>query len=106
MILAFIAIRILQLRFIKQVSDKDPPVVTDYYRPRLENLLWLKMENQPLPKTVPDMNWAYNSLAKLAGWKDTKCNGRAACKTLWEGWFKLQTILEGSELALSLESDL
>jgi len=24
-------------------------------------------------------------------------------ESLWEGWFKLQTILEGYELALSLE---
>ncbi|EJL7832671.1 hypothetical protein NM001_004073, partial [Vibrio vulnificus] len=38
--------------------------------------------------------------------KDSKRNGRASVKTLWEGWLKLQAILEGYELALSLEQDL
>ena len=105
-ILAFIATRILQLRFIKEGPDKAQYRCDQLLSTTAWKLLWLKMENQPLPKAVPDINWAYNSLAKLAGWKDTKRNGRAACKTLWEGWFKLQTILEGYELALSLETDL
>ncbi|MBF4354821.1 hypothetical protein EAY36_26710, partial [Vibrio anguillarum] len=43
--------------------------------------------------------------ARLGGWKDSKRNGRASVKTLWEGWLKLQAILEGYELALSLEQD-
>ncbi|MBD6989830.1 IS4 family transposase, partial [Vibrio parahaemolyticus] len=51
----------------------------------------------------PDMGWAYKNLAKLGGWKDTKRTGRASIKVLWEGWFKLQTILEGYELAMSLD---
>ncbi|EHK9183985.1 IS4 family transposase, partial [Vibrio vulnificus] len=50
--------------------------------------------------------WAYEHLARLGGWKDSKRNGRASVKTLWEGWLKLQAILEGYELALSLEQDL
>ncbi|ABU71606.1 hypothetical protein M892_00295 [Vibrio campbellii ATCC BAA-1116] len=63
----------------------------------------LKLESKTLPKEVPDMGWAYKNLAKLGGWKDTKRTGRASIKVLWEGWFKLQTILEGYELAMSLD---
>ncbi|EMB48889.1 ISSpu12 transposase, partial [Vibrio mimicus CAIM 602] len=29
-----------------------------------------------------------------------------AWERLWEGWFKLQTILEGYELAMSLEHEM
>ncbi|PSV78723.1 IS4 family transposase, partial [Photobacterium leiognathi] len=45
----------------------------------------------------------YKSIARLGGWKDTKRTGRASVKTLWQGWFRLQTILEGYELAKYLE---
>ncbi|MCH2057545.1 MAG: IS4 family transposase, partial [Thalassotalea sp.] len=47
--------------------------------------------------------WAYINLGKLAGWHDSKRNGRVGWERLWEGWFKLQTILEGYELAKSLD---
>ncbi|MDK9758315.1 hypothetical protein KIV40_23730, partial [Vibrio sp. D173a] len=43
------------------------------------------------------------NLAKLGGWKDTKRTGRASIKVLWEGWFKLQTILEGSDRAIPFD---
>ncbi len=49
------------------------------------------------------MAWAYKSLAILGGWKDTKRTGRASIGVVWEGWFRLQTLLEGYELVLSLE---
>ncbi|TPE47684.1 hypothetical protein FJD33_23565, partial [Shewanella sp. LC2] len=43
--------------------------------------------------------------ARLGGWKDTKRTGRACVEVLWEGWFRLQTILEGYELAMSLNHE-
>ncbi|ERM62293.1 hypothetical protein P780_04365, partial [Vibrio mimicus CAIM 1882] len=48
---------------------------------------------------------AYLSLGKLAGWHDSKRTGIVGWERLWEGWFKLQTILEGYELAMSLEHE-
>ncbi|PHY64201.1 hypothetical protein CS023_07715 [Shewanella xiamenensis] len=54
---------------------------------------------------APDMQWAYERLARLGGWKDTKRTGRACVEVLWEGWFRLQTILEGYELAMSLNHE-
>lgn len=101
---AFIATRLLQLKFAnEQPQDMSCEKVLST---KAWKLLWLKRVKTPLPDTPPDMKWAYSELAKLGGWKDTKRTGRASVKVLWQGWFKLQTILEGYELAKSLDSDL
>lgn len=103
---AFLATRILQLRFMKSIKNQAQKSCENILSTTAWKLLWLKREKTKPPKVAPDIDWAYNQLAMLAGWKNSKQNGRAACKTLWEGWLKLQTILEGYELALSLGQDL
>ncbi|MBL4289152.1 IS4 family transposase, partial [Vibrio fluvialis] len=55
------------------------------------------------PKRAPSVYWAYINLGKLAGWYDSKRNGRVGWERLWERWFLLQTILEGYLLAKSLD---
>ncbi|XEI31277.1 IS4 family transposase [Aeromonas veronii] len=102
-ILSFIAVRLLQLRFINEESSAQNQSCETVIGPTGWKLLWRKVEKTPLPTKVPDMRWAYRSLAKLGGWKDTKRTGRASIAALWEGWFRLQTLLEGYELAQSLE---
>lgn len=102
-ILAFIATRLLQLRFIREVEELPAQSCKTTLGDRAWKLLWLKVESPVLPKNEPDMRWAYCSLARLGGWKDTKRTGRASVKALWQGWLKLQTILEGYELAISLD---
>ncbi len=102
-ILAFIAIRLLQLRFMKEVKELSESSCESVLSKKSWKLLWLKLESKTLPNKAPSIEWAYRSLAKLGGWKDTKRTGRASVKALWEGWFKLQTILEGYELAMSLD---
>ncbi|WP_103415307.1 IS4 family transposase [Vibrio hyugaensis] len=102
-IYAFVATRLLALRFIKEVDELTKESCEKVLGKKAWKLLWLKLESKTLPKEVPDMGWAYKNLAKLGGWKDTKRTGRASIKVLWEGWFKLQTILEGYELAMSLD---
>lgn len=102
-ILAFIATHLLQLRFIKEYENQlEVPSCEHLLSNRAWKLLWLKLESNSLPQRAPDTLWAYKALAKLGGWKDTKRTGRASVQVLWEGWFKLQTILEGYELAMSL----
>ncbi|MBW3530062.1 IS4 family transposase, partial [Shewanella sp. NKUCC06_TVS] len=64
---------------------------------------WLKTEKSQPPEQVPSVHWAYLRLGKLAGWNDSKRSGIVGWERLWQGWFKLQTILEGYQLALSLE---
>lgn len=100
----FIATRILQLKFANTLPDN--PSCEQVLSAKAWKLLWLKRIKTKLPDSAPDMKWAYQELAKLGGWKDTKRTGRASVKVIWQGWLKLQTILEGYELAKSLKSDL
>ena len=65
-----------------------------------------KAREKKLPKQAPSLRWAYLTLGRLGGWHDSKRNGRVGWEALWEGWFKLQTILEGYELAMSLDEHL
>lgn len=99
----FIATRILQLKYAR---DKQEANCEQILSSKSWKLLWLKRIKAPLPKDIPSMKWAYEELAKLGGWKDTKRTGRASVKVIWQGWFKLQTILEGYELAKAIEADL
>lgn len=101
---AFIAVRIVQLKFAREQPDEMS--CEQVLSPKAWKLLWIKRVSRTLPDTVPSMKWAYTELARLGGWKDTKQTGKASVKVLWQGWFKLQTILEGYDLAKSLEADL
>lgn len=106
-ILAFIAVRVHQLRYLginKKVAEQVSCEVI--LSPIEWKLLWRKQETRALPTLAPSLYWAYRSIGKLGGWYDSKRNGRIGWETLWEGWFKLQTILEGYQLALSLESEM
>ncbi|MQL48297.1 IS4 family transposase [Photorhabdus khanii] len=103
-IYAFLAVRIFQLKFAnEQLEEINCEKILS---PKAWKLLWLKSVKTALPETPPTAKWAYEHLAKLGGWKNSKQNGRASVKTLWEGWLKLQAILEGYELAHSIQQDL
>lgn len=101
---AFIATRILQLKFAN--DQPDDISCEQALSPKAWKLLWLKRTKKPLPTTPPTMKWVYHELARLGGWKDTKRTGKASIKVIWQGWFKLQTILEGYDMAKALEADL
>ena len=99
-ILAFIAVRLLQLR---EVLERPP---SDRHRapgslPREGScagvldevewkLLWLSEKRSPPPPQAPSLRWAYEAIAKLGGWLDTKGTGRASWEVMWHGWFRLQ----------------
>jgi hypothetical protein len=103
-ILAFIAVRVQQLRYLglnREEAEKQS--CETVLSPVAWKLLWAKREKKPLPKRAPSVYWAYINLGKLAGWYDSKRNGRVGWERLWEGWFMLQTILEGYLLAKSLD---
>ncbi|MFY8349831.1 IS4 family transposase, partial [Pseudoalteromonas sp. SSM20] len=100
----FIATRILQLKFARNLPNN--PSCEQVLSGKARKLLWLKRVKATLPDTAPNMKWAYEELARLGGWKDTKRTGHASVKVLMQGWLKLQAILEGYDLAKSLESDL
>jgi len=103
-ILAFIAVRLHQLRYLglnKEEAEKQS--CETILSPLAWKILWSKQEKSKPPKHAPSLYWAYINLGKLAGWHDSKRNGRVGWERLWEGWFMLQTILEGYLLAQSLD---
>ncbi|TMP29777.1 hypothetical protein CWB98_23430 [Pseudoalteromonas rubra] len=58
-------------------------------------ILWKKRHKQKgLPKQPPSMKWAYQSLGRLGGWKDSKKTGRVSWPSLWDGWSKLESLVE------------
>ena len=103
-ILAFIAVRIMQLRILGHKSHPKSKESCETLLSSIEwKILWLKREQKKLPKTPPSIHWAYVNIAKLAGWYDSKRTGIVGWKTLWEGWFLLETILEGYYASKALE---
>jgi transposase-like protein len=102
-ILAFIAVRLLQLREVVHLDKKLISKDCSHILTELQwRLLWRKQENKThRRKTVPTIEWAYYALARLGGWKDSKRTGRVGWNALWEGWFKLEMLVEGYELAQS-----
>jgi Transposase DNA-binding/Transposase Tn5 dimerisation domain len=99
LILAFAAVRLMQLRESMQSMPQAPCEAV--LKPLEWKVLWAVVEKKPAPKRVPSVQWAYYALARLAGWTDSKRTGRVGYETLWRGWFKLQERMEGY-LAASL----
>lgn len=65
-------------------------------------LLWVKLEGKPLPSQTPTLKWACLKLAKLGRWYDSKRTGRPGWVDMWDGWFRLQDMVEaGDEVSLS-----
>lgn len=106
-ILSFIAIRIQQLRYVGLNKDKAKNTSCETLLTPLEwKLLWVKVEGGQPPQITPNIHWAYISLGKLAGWNNSKLTGRISWITLWEGWFKLQTLVEGYRITQDFILDL
>ena len=65
-------------------------------------LLWVKLEGKPLPSQTPTLKWACLKLAILRRWHDSKRTGRPGWVDMWDGWFRLQDMVEaGDEVSLS-----
>jgi transposase-like protein/DDE family transposase len=104
-ILSFVAVRLFQLRealeseFENNREVEDIPCTTVLTEEEYK-VLWYAThkkgeKKKPLPKRVPNLNWAYREIAKLGGWCNSKKTGRASWLTIWHGWFRLQDRLEG-----------
>lgn len=92
-ITAPIGMRLLQMQIAAAASDADlleTELDDDEWR-----CLWTATSAEPLPDTTPSARWAYQAVAKLGGWYDSKRTGRAGWQTLWDGWQKLQLLLQG-----------
>jgi len=95
-ILAFIAVRLLQLRELfaepdVAVAGTVPEVSCAGVLDTVEwHVLWVTQKRSRPPQAVPSLRWAYESVAKLGGWLNTKRTGRAGWEVIWQGWFRLQ----------------
>jgi hypothetical protein len=104
--LAFVAVRVLQLREVLEApSDAPARPCTEVLDEDEWRVLWLTAEDKRVPKKPPSLRWAYERVAKLGGFIDTKRTGRAGWETLWAGWFRLQERVCGYRLALGLATD-
>jgi hypothetical protein len=93
-----IAVRILQLRTLAQLSpDKSCSAILS--RAHWQCLAVKAEPGRAVPKRPPTVGWATIEIAKLGGWRDTKQTGRIGWQALWRGWSKLEALVEGWSLA-------
>lgn len=112
-ILAFIGVRLLQLREAitipyylrkKRLIEEAKALEEQSCDTVLEEDEWkvLMRFNKPRGHTgkgVPSLKWAYQSIAKLGGFTDTKRTGIASWTAVWEGWSTLQSHVVGYRVA-------
>jgi hypothetical protein len=92
-ILAFVAIRVLQLR---EAFDADPTSPCTLILQDTEwKILWVTIEKKHPPKKPPSVKWAYHAIGRLGGWYDSKRTGRVGPKALTEGWCRLEERIAG-----------
>ena len=103
-IMAFVAVRLLQMREVFHKARVCPSanIACDKLLDKYEwKALWLTHEKKPLPEKAPGIAWAYEAIARLGGWTDSKRTGVVGWATLWKGWFRLQDRTDGLILAFS-----
>ena len=94
-ILAPIAIRLLQLRENFNQGGEEKSCLEVLNEDEFF-VLWRSTEKKKrIPVIKPSLNWAYKSIARLAGWNDSKKTGKACWSKVWEGWYLLNHVLQG-----------
>lgn len=109
-ILAFVAIRLLQLRelvypptgrggaspesMLAEHSCEELLTRTEW------TVLYLAIHKKAPPARAPSARWAYRSIARLGGWVDTQRTGRPGWQAVWSGLFRLAERVETHLLAM------
>lgn len=103
-ILAFVAVRLLQLRELFDGSARPASGTAVGAVPAIScsgvleiaewQVLWVTTQRARPPREAPSLRWAYETIAKLGGWLDTKRTGRAGWEVIWQGWYLLQERLD------------
>jgi len=104
-IMAFIAIRIYQMREIAQNNDKAKEIpCTGYVSSLSWKILWkATTKKAAFPAEPPSVHWAYYAIAKLGRWQDSKRTGRVGMKAFWRGWMELMKLVESYEMFKGLD---
>ncbi|MEK6216679.1 MAG: IS4 family transposase [Boseongicola sp.] len=97
-LMSIVAVRLLQLRSMAR-SDPDRPARSVV--PKLW-LTMLKAARKNL-RRVHDLTiyQFYRELAKLGGFLGRRSDGEPGWLTIWRGWEKLNTLIEGAQLAIN-----
>jgi hypothetical protein len=103
--LAFVAVRLLQLReTLDNPAAADAPCTTVLSETEWK-ILWVSMTpGKALPKKTPPLKWAHQAIAKLGGFYDSKRTGRASWATLHLGLTRLDERVHGCNLLRSLDA--
>lgn len=102
--LAFVAVRLLQLREVLDNPAAADAPCTSVLSETEWKILWVSVSpDKDLPKTPPKLKWAYSSIAKLGGFYDSKRTGRASWATLHLGLTRLDERVHGFNVLRSLD---
>jgi hypothetical protein len=110
-ILAFVAIRLLQLRELVYSPPARPGhAARDLAEQSCERILtatewvvlFIAVHKKAPPAQPPSAEWAYRAIAKLGGWMNTQRSGRPGWQAIWSGLFRLAERVEAHLLALEL----
>ena len=106
-IMAFIAVRLYQMREIAQNNSRAKELpCTEYISSVSWKILWkITKKKTALPSTAPSIYWAYYAIAKLGRWQDSKGTGRVGMKAFWRGWMELMKLVESYEMFKGLNLD-
>jgi hypothetical protein len=89
--LAFIAVRLLQLREVLDQPQAKDKACTEVLSEQEWKVLWVSSTGKAdLPSRVPTLGWAYEAVARLGHFTDSKHTGRASWAAMYEGWKRLQ----------------
>lgn len=105
-LLAFVAIRLLQLRETLDNAHAAQQPCTDVLSDLQWKVLWASDAKNPrvLPKTTPTLRWAHDAIARLGGFYNSKRTGRASWATIYEGWTRLDDRVQSYHLLTALGS--
>jgi hypothetical protein len=99
-LMSVVAVRLLQLKTVAR-SEPDRPAKT------VVPSFWLRMLKAARRniRRVHDLTIRefYRELAKLGGFLGRRSDGEPGWITIWRGWEKLNTLIQGAQLAADLE---
>jgi hypothetical protein len=99
-LMSVVAVQLLQLKSVSR-CEPDRPAKT------VVPPLWLKMLKAARMnlRRVHDLTVGqfYRELAKLGGFLGRRSDGEPGWITIWRGWEKLNTLIQGAQLAAALE---
>jgi hypothetical protein len=105
-ILAFVAVRLLQLRNLS-LSQPEAPCDKVLSKEQWVCLWALSQEGKegPVPAHAPSLRWAVEKIANLGGWIKSKQTTAIGWQTLWRGWQKLDERVIGFLAAQIMHHD-